>query len=233
MENEKIEPNYYAIIPASVRYANISSSAKLLYGEITALCNKEGYSWATNTYFANLYKVSRFTISRWISELRDNNLIVVDIIKQEKGKEVSRKLIIKEQHLLTKTATPIAKNRKGGVDENRKENNTSTNNTNNNTITSNEVSQIIEFFNSLFEKKYRITPDRKKKIKLRLKSYTVDEIKLAIDNLSKSKFHNGDNDRGWVADIDFIIRNDEQIDKFLNNITIPENNNYYRDFNIK
>jgi hypothetical protein len=85
----------------------------------------------------------------------------------------------------------------------------------NNTISSDELN-IIEHFNSVFEKKYRITSDRKKKIKLRLKSYTVDEIKSAIDGLSKSKFHNGENDRGWVADIDFLIRNDEQIDKFLN-----------------
>jgi DNA-binding transcriptional ArsR family regulator len=122
------QPNYYAVIPASVRYADISSSAKLLYGEITALCNKEGYCWANNTYFANLYKVSKFTVSRWISELRDNELIIVDIIKQELGKEVSRKLIIKEQYLLTKTAIPIEKKRKGGIDENRKDNNTSINN---------------------------------------------------------------------------------------------------------
>jgi hypothetical protein len=85
-----------------------------------------------------------------------------------------------------------------------------------NTITSNEVSQIIEYFNSLFSTKFRVTPERSKKIKLRLKTYTIDEIKKAIYNLSKSKFHNGENDRGWRATIDFITRNDEKIDEFLN-----------------
>jgi hypothetical protein len=85
-----------------------------------------------------------------------------------------------------------------------------------NTITSDEVNQIIEFYNNTFQTKYRATPDRSKKIKLRLKTYTLDEIKTSIKNMKASKFHNGDNDRGWKATIDFIIKNDEKIDEFLN-----------------
>ena len=34
---EKVNPSYYAIIPASVRYSDIIPNAKLLFGEITAL----------------------------------------------------------------------------------------------------------------------------------------------------------------------------------------------------
>lgn len=40
------QPNYYAIIPACVRYAKIKANAKLLYGEITALANKTGECYA-------------------------------------------------------------------------------------------------------------------------------------------------------------------------------------------
>ena len=37
-------PAYHAVIPADVRYdARLKASAKLLYGELTALCDREGY----------------------------------------------------------------------------------------------------------------------------------------------------------------------------------------------
>lgn len=69
---EKEEPvNYYAIIPATVRYnQELKFAERLLYGEITALTNKRGYCFATNRYFSELYNVTTETISRWISHLK-------------------------------------------------------------------------------------------------------------------------------------------------------------------
>lgn len=68
-------PNYYSIIPADVRYSDIPQGAKLLYGEITALSNKEGYCWASNAYFAGLYDVHVNTISNWVSQLKEKGFI--------------------------------------------------------------------------------------------------------------------------------------------------------------
>lgn len=63
--------NYYAIIPATVRYnKELKFAERLLYGEITALTNKRGYCFATNRYFSQLYDVTTETISRWISHLK-------------------------------------------------------------------------------------------------------------------------------------------------------------------
>ena len=74
------EPNYYAIIPADIRYdQDLIPNAKLLYGEITALCNKKGYCWATNDYFAELYKTSEKTISRWVKNLEEKGYIATTV----------------------------------------------------------------------------------------------------------------------------------------------------------
>lgn len=89
MENK---PNYYAIIPAEVRYADIKANAKLLYGEITALSNKEGYCWASNDYFAKLYGVSTNSISSWVKALYVAGFVD---IKVDKAKGNLRYITIK------------------------------------------------------------------------------------------------------------------------------------------
>lgn len=78
MENR--EPGFYAIIPATVRYdSNLTAAAKLLFGEITALCTQRGYCWASNAYLADLYSISTRAISRMITQLREGGYIRVDI----------------------------------------------------------------------------------------------------------------------------------------------------------
>jgi len=96
------KPNYYAVIPANVRYDNnLRDKAKLLYGEITALSNKDGYCFASNKYFAELYDVSTTTISTLISELVDRGYLENEIIYKEGTKEILNRYlkIFKEGYL--------------------------------------------------------------------------------------------------------------------------------------
>lgn len=78
-------PTFYAVIPASVRYAPISAMAKLLYGEITALCEKEGYCWAGNGYFAKLYEAGERSVRRWLEELVSAEFIEIDAASNQHG----------------------------------------------------------------------------------------------------------------------------------------------------
>ncbi len=88
------KPGYYSITPAEVRYCKaLEPNAKLLYGEITALCNKEGYCWASNSYFAELYEVDTRTVRRWLESLKENNFIVVQ--SQENTFNSKRKIYLK------------------------------------------------------------------------------------------------------------------------------------------
>jgi len=84
-----MKKNYYAIIPAGIRYSKeLSPSAKLLYGELTALANQEGYSWATNDYYAELYGVEPRTIQRWLAALKRLGYIQVKKHIKENSQEV-------------------------------------------------------------------------------------------------------------------------------------------------
>jgi len=76
MAQQNLRPNYYSIIPASVRYdENLKPNEKLLYGEISALSNKFGYCFANNDYFAELFNSKHRTIRGWIKSLEDGGHI--------------------------------------------------------------------------------------------------------------------------------------------------------------
>ena len=121
--NEK--PNYYAIIPANIRYnENLNSSQKLFYGEITALTQKTGECWASNNYFARLYKVSPSVISNWVKALERENLIAVDY--ETKGKEITKRII---KIVGIQNIDYVFNKNEEGYSKNIKENNTSINNT--------------------------------------------------------------------------------------------------------
>jgi hypothetical protein len=115
-----MQPNYYAIIPAEVRYSAIKPNAKLLFGELTALSNKHGYSFASNNYFAELYSVSKNTISLWIKELIDAGFVSSQLIK-DKNQIIERRIYI------TFKSDTIIKNDERGIIKNNEDNKTSIN----------------------------------------------------------------------------------------------------------
>ena len=119
--------SYYAIIPANVRYdQRLKPNTKLLYGEITALCNERGFCWAGNEYFADLYGVNKETISRWVSDLIKFGYLNREIIYKEGTNQIINRYLRINQY-------PIDEKRNTPIDEKVKDNNTSINNTFNNT----------------------------------------------------------------------------------------------------
>tara|TARA_R110000765_G_scaffold68095_1_gene131586 strand:+ start:1157 stop:1780 length:624 start_codon:yes stop_codon:yes gene_type:complete len=88
------KPNYYAVIPAEVRYSKkLTPNAKLLYAEITALCNMNGKCTASTQYFCSLYEVSRVSIQKWLKILEDNNYIKRVNIYRVGSKEILSRVI--------------------------------------------------------------------------------------------------------------------------------------------
>jgi hypothetical protein len=109
----KEQPTFYAIIPADVRYDEcLTDKAKLLYGEITALTHTSGYCYASNGYFAKLYKTSNRTISRLISDLNKSGYInVVQSLHNADG----RKIYVLNNRRVDKNVQGVDKNVQGGT----------------------------------------------------------------------------------------------------------------------
>lgn len=104
--------NYYAIIPANVRYdPDLNANAKLLYGEVTALCNERGFCWASNNYFAELYGKNKSTIARWIKDLEEKGYIERRVIYKEGSREIAHRYMqICNNPIRKNETTPIGKN---------------------------------------------------------------------------------------------------------------------------
>lgn len=121
--NEENKSNYYAIIPATVRYSKeLKANEKLLYGEITALSNKNGYCYAQNRYFANLYNVSLETVSRWLSHLQKLGFIKMEIKRNENKEIIARYIYIVDIPYCQKNQYPYSQKDQEGIDKNVKDN---------------------------------------------------------------------------------------------------------------
>jgi len=169
------KPSYYAVIPAEVRYSTLKPNAKLLYGEITALSSKTGYCFASNNYFAELYGVSKNTVSRWINDIKRLGFITIQI-ERNSNKQITKRIIGISQ----KVDTPIDKKVKGNI--------TSINNTSNNIyIKEKFVNEVMTFDypQDMLEDFINYWTEGKKK--MRFQKQSTFEIKLRLVRWQKNE----------------------------------------------
>lgn len=217
---EEQQKAYYAIIPANVRYdKDLVPNAKLLYGEITALCNEKGYCWASNQYFAELYNVSDRTIKNWISQLADKGYIQRSVKYREGAKGIEqRKLFIGRENNFTTSGNyfpdPRENNFTPPSENNFPVNNTSINNTFNNTnIYKGKKKQKSETVNSVIAE-YTENKDlqdalhdfvdmrtkARKPLTVRAMKLSLNELdKLAVDDVTKIAIVNQSIVHSWLT----------------------------------
>jgi predicted transcriptional regulator len=79
-----------------------------------------------------------------------------------------------------------------------------------------QIRLVYDFFIKKFNKdpaKYKLSKNRVARIKSRLNDAGPELIKQAIENTAANSFYRGDNERGWEADLDFITRTYEQVER--------------------
>lgn len=124
------KPNYFAVIPANVRYdEELKLGEKMMYGEITSLTYKTGECWASNNYFANLYKVTPQAISKWIKALENHNYITISYEKE--GKLIIKRIIKLVSTDIDRVSTEVERGINSSLEgyQHRIKENTTSNNT--------------------------------------------------------------------------------------------------------
>lgn len=180
--------SYYAVIPAPVRYdPNLPAAAKLLYGEITALCNDTGYCWASNEYFAKLYSTNKTTVQRWMKALEEKGYI----FRQVKYKEGTKQI---EKRYVQICGDPHLKNEVTPHRKNEQENNTVFNNimsgTNGDPI---PYALIIDHLNQKVGRSYKVTEKWKSFIRARWnEGQRLNDFKQVVDTKADQWLNNAE-----------------------------------------
>lgn len=185
--NEENKIGYYAIIPATVLFnEKIKANEKLLYAIITVLSNKEGYCYASNSYLLRLLNAQPHTISKWVSHLKELGFVCLDIIKNDKGEIIQRRIYPND--------TPYSIDRTEGMSQKGQYNNVIDNNINNN--------KIDRLFNYIIYKEKEIPEEfingEYNEIIVALKRYEMFYSKESTEYMSKENLDK-------IKDITYII----------------------------
>lgn len=181
------KPNYYAIIPADVRYDNsLRANEKLLYGEITALSKQTGECWASNKYFCELYNVKPNAIATWIRHLKEKKYIDVDY--EYIGKEIQKRIIriggIQKDNTYSQKNMGVFTNEYEGYSQKGEENNTSS-------INNTSINNKKEIYKEKFEIFYKEYPKHVKRAEVEkwfFKNEPDDELfNTIMEQLKKFK----------------------------------------------
>ena len=175
------KPSYYAIIISEVRYnKNLTPNAKLLYAEITALCNMNGKCFASNSYFSKLYGKSKTSISKWISQLVAFGYVSVAFTYKKGSKEIDKRYI-------SLVNGGVEENLKGGIEDKLKDNTTIINTTSNNiSIKEQFINQVMFFDYDKEMKEDFISYWTEGVKKMRYQKQGTFEIKLRLERWAKN-----------------------------------------------
>lgn len=236
MSLPKIHPNYYAVIPASVRYdKELPAAARLLYGELAALSNQEGFCWASNKYFANLYGATTRSVQNWLNDLETRGYIKTEYSDSASG--TARNIYLTEAHEknvvggMKNISSPTENNFTHNTKTNTKKNIDTSSAEADDSHTTTDVLEVYRLYLKCFklsdednvttveqaEKRYRLTDGRRAAIRRRLKDAGKKMLMAAIVGYSREPWYTGDNDRSWTADLEkFICRSYEKVEEGAN-----------------
>lgn len=202
---------------------NLKSTELMVYAVIYGFSQDgQGECWASLDYFLLWTGASRRSVIRAINSLEEKGLIkrrkrvgttsALSVVLEKTGR--SKGSVKMTQGGVKMTPNNITNNKDDNKEINKESDKVAV-----------EVQKTYDLFVEKFDKNpntFKLTPKRQKKIKARLKDCGETMLRQAIENTAKNEFYRGKNDRGWKADLDFIIRSYEQVERLANMEVVQE-----------
>lgn len=217
-DNER--PRYTVIYYGVMRALKISANEYMVLDTVYHLSAKHGYCYKSSDAIALDIGLTARGVRKLLQRLIDRGLLVRSAAGLVCGdaylaiaytETVERNKVPQVRNKVPKSGTkfPVAEQStsKSYSKEEQKNNTTSGK--------PDTAREILEFYNHTFRRKQQALPPRLAKIKTRLRTYTADQLKQAIVNASRNDFFNGGGSSGWVGDIDYLMRDDAKVEKYL------------------
>lgn len=178
-----MNPNYYIVIPAEIHAnKNLKFSERIIYGTLLSFSKKWGYCTATNAQLADIYGVSKTSISTWLMELKEAGVINVEYIYKN-HKVIERRIY--PLVTVTKKDTNASKNSQSQ----KVESNTPNSNTQKNTVKKPQTTE-------------KVSQSSARPIQENLKGYTrklvggiqenLKDINTRVININNNKYMSSD-----------------------------------------
>lgn len=179
---------------------------KVIYAEIDSLDN-ENHCTASNEYFAEFCDCSTSKVSKAIKKLQGLGMIDVmsfdgrhrRIRVVKNARQTSKKYEADSQKMLTNNISNKQDSNKKSISKD---------------IDNREIEWFLENYHNIcvsLPKVMKLSDKRKKAVLKILNNFSKDNILECFELAEQSDFLKGNNDRGWKADIDFILREDKFI----------------------
>lgn len=216
--------NYISVNKTLIKTVGLEEA--ILLGE---LCSEYDY-WEEHNqltedgyFYATIEKIEEnTTLSEYQQRKAVNTLKNLDILETSlKGLPATRYFRINENKLFSFLRTSSEKTKELVPEKFQLSNNKNNKNKSKKPLIDKSIKgipekpnsqQIIDMYNNLctnLPKCLKLTDKRSKAIKKLLDKYGIADIETVFTKANESDFLMGKNDRGWKADIDFILREDK------------------------
>ena len=203
------------------RNKNISAAAKGLYAYLSAFCGVSDECYPSVETITSEMGMGKDTFYKHI-----NALVAVGVVqkKQVTGNDGRfGRTIYKLTHEVEIKGFPYTKNRDTDISYTESKE-TINNNLKNNIIKNNNIDYqlIVDMYNDTcvsFPRVNKLSEKRKKAIRARLKSYTLEDFKKLFEMAEESSFLKGQNSRNWSANFDWLIMDANMVKTLDGNYT--------------